>query len=261
MQIDKYTFDYVNEVLNALYDYKEFRTFVKSSAEDTWYEFSQLCRKMGDICYASGATKGVLILDDIDYVIKMPFLWETKHEWINGRLVKTDYTYHGHDYCRLEWRNYLLAEQENIAECFAETIFFGNFNGYPIYLQEKVNCDEDVVGESMDRASYADWLEQNDYEDNEENEDDYYENYYPDGDDDLAESLVYSEWNNKLASHFLNFCDSWSISDKHSGNFGYADGTLVIVDYSGYGCWDHETSNSHWDDVCNIQLEVVNAVA
>lgn len=168
--------------------------------------------------YETGATKGVLIFPNLDFVIKIPFTYTGDRDEFCG----ADDSGEGWNYCEVEEIKYQRAENFGINGCFAKTILVGRVNGYPIYAQEKAKIFtqegspspkkseeeyekiEDIcegIGECFNRI----WLN--------------------DAFDYFGEKIFYS---------FLDFLESFNISDLHDGNIGYIGMRPVLIDYSSF---------------------------
>ena len=102
-----------------------------------------------------------------------------------------------------------------------ETIYLGNFGGRAFYVQQRADCNEDQVS--------SDWYERlrDQYEEDGEE-------YDPDclwdeidGMDERA-MLMFSD------GRFSHFLWEHGVGDFHEGNFGYINGCVVLVDFSGY---------------------------
>ena len=156
---------------------------------------------------SGGATKVCIWHDDLcDWVIKVGYTENVKK-----------------DYAAYEYNVYCAAEEAGLACYFPETIYLGEFYSRPFYIQQEANCDEDQVT--------SDW-----YERLRDQYDEDGEEYDPDC---LWDELNCMEAEDKAR---LCFCDEalcnflWehNVGDLHEGNFGYIQGCLVIVDFSGY---------------------------
>ena len=161
--------------------------------------------KRFNMCVATGATKGVLVFDDRDWVIKF-------------RLTDAD-----RDYCRKEYENYVRAEDAGLSYYFAETVYLCEYHGVEFYAQENVECDESVESQIVDslQRSYDEDGTPYDVEDlwNEaEDMDACARVHYLYDDDDL-----------------VKFINDNHINDLHSGNFGTKGDHYVIIDFSGFG--------------------------
>lgn len=155
------------------------------------------------LVYLSGATKGV-IYDE-----------ETLDNWvIKFDLDDTD------SYCETEYRNYRDAVRDGFDCYLATSKKILTIDNISFYLAEYIECDESEV-----ESTFTNTLMDSGCFDCEEDasscidcNDDYDQVMLAFGDDSFA------YW---ISNHNIN--------DLHCGNFGKrADGSLVIVDYSGF---------------------------
>ena len=149
----------------------------------------------------SGATKAVIVPDEGDYVIKIPFL---EYE----------------DETRTEPNIYAAAPQE-LRRCFAaaSSMVTTEINGRQVewYLMEKAKMDEFRLREEAD-AVVAEMgrLEE-----------------WPHWREATPLCLFQREGDLKFQRHLASFLDSYDLDDFHFGNIGYnKDDRPVIVDYS-----------------------------
>ena len=164
-----------------------------------------------------GMTKFVLWEETLPYVLKIPF---------RGRMhIKNQ------DYCKVELENYLKAYETPIEDCFAWTDFLFNYHGYPVYIMEKVECNEEETEFKAFDAYCSNSLF---YLCGDLSREDMYNNFDDSNDRERMIGLLSKEWGEEIAEDFLDFCNENNINDLHSGNFGYRDGQLVIIDYSGF---------------------------
>lgn len=179
---------------------------------DFWHWERNVCDYEDDnIHFHAGATKVVVEIDDIGWVLKVDFDNVTI------------------PYCELEADNYAEAEREGFADLFAAEYFLGEYNGRQIYVQEQAIPDEDAVSSTCYEYYTSDMSE-------EEAEDwwnegglDYLE------DDQRVAALLGQDMSQAYFNEFLAFIERLNINDLHIGNFGYKkDGAVVIFDYSGY---------------------------
>lgn len=163
-----------------------------------------------------GASKVCIILDDewdFEWVIKIGF---------NRRI----------DYCALEARYYAKAVEMNCASHLAETYLCGVVDGIEVFLQEKVETEEELfeeriweyVAENYDENNYPDEDERNDniaeYVENECSSEDY---------------IMAILGNTPDSRRLLDFVDENDINDLHELNWGVtADDRIVLIDFSGY---------------------------
>ena len=135
----------LDEILEAL----SYGTFDENDEADFYpvvvQPFSEKYKKPFD--YATGATKGVLIFEQLGFVIKIPFCrnsedYDDYYECCNY-FTGAD-TDNGWDYCEAEANKYQRAEEEGISMCFAKTEKIGEINGYPIYMQDLASIYKNV---------------------------------------------------------------------------------------------------------------------
>ena len=84
--------------------------------------------------YDFGATKLAILPRNKDYVIKIPFQGCYEGNFCNFIGASSECEW---DYCNVEVERYYNICSTPFKDCFAETIFVGYINNYPIYLQEK----------------------------------------------------------------------------------------------------------------------------
>ena len=172
--------------------------------------------------YDNGATRGVLIFKDYNFVIKFPFTEDLDGDPVYGAcgLEEGD----DWDYCYAET---LLYEEANndIKQCFAPVECIGySADDIPIYIQEKAkllgsvgashSSDEQMTKvknlckEEQHYCFNSDWL------------------------GSLLEAVGKDIFNN-----FMNYIKDKNINDLHSGNIGFIGDKPVLVDYAGYHCY------------------------
>lgn len=152
----------------------------------------------------SGASKGVIVSKETDYVIK--------------------FDYYGEDrYCKIEADNYGYAVEAGLAHYFAETHFVCEIDGITFTIQEKCNCDEGAVYDSLGRyvrSTYED--EGSEYDEHD---------IWSEVDCLFDEGRAYEMFEDTALAHFI--CSHY-INDLHQGNFGFIGGRLVMTDFSGF---------------------------
>ena len=140
-------------------------------------------------------------------------------------------------------RNYRAAEKAGVAQYFAWTdkLFdvYSEHGYYPIYVMAQVDCDEEAITDMMVQTFCENNRNPEDEDVDEVDEDarqDYEDRYNSacsgstEGVDEWFHSTLDCREYAKL-DQFLCFND---IDDIHSGNLGFYDGSVVIIDYSGY---------------------------
>ena len=204
--------------------------------QDTSYEYVDryLLKQDPKLAFysATGASKYVITLPDVNWVLKIPFYGtmleeyneETdEYEWVysefDNAVMGEDWT--GSDYCSAEVYYWQQAAQYGLAKCFAKTEYIGTIRNTPIYRQEKAmiydeiyhhEYEEDFLEYIADLCSSVDgycfsrtWLA------------DFY--------------IYYGE--EKLFT-LMRFLQTYHINDLHSGNYGYIKGRPVLTDYSDF---------------------------
>lgn len=197
------------ETIKALCSYG-FSQFLNNRTESEfilWENSSD--ENLENISYSHGVTKLVIIDDDNDWVLKIPFCDKA------------------HDYCALEAENYKKAVEAGVEEGFAACYFLMEYEGAPCYIMEKVNCDEEVV-ESDFYEIGSNRLS------GEMSEEEIY-NYLGSMDgDEIVDQLLEFYYDEGFLKDVYTFLSQNKINDLHTGNVGYRGANLVFVDYSGF---------------------------
>lgn len=228
MNIDSLREQYM-PIFDQIRKLPEFEEFVENSDIDTFRVLSMAIRK-ADILDGygdTGETKGVFVPYDEDIVLKFPLLSRCK----------------GFDYCRAEVRNYRAAEKAEVGQYFAWTdkLFdvYTDKGYYPIYAMVQVDCDDNAITNMMVETFCENNRNPEDEDVDEVDEDaciDYEEryNYACSGSSEgVSEWFQYSLSFPEYAK-LDRFLLTNDIDDIHSGNLGFYDGSVVIIDYSGY---------------------------
>lgn len=156
-----------------------------------------------------GLTKISVDFGDNNWVIKIPFGNST-------------------NYCQLEAKMYALAHKKGLGEYFAPCFFYGKIKDIPIYLQRKVEINEEL---NLDACYYymrtlCESFREHD-ETDEDFEDRVQENLDYMTDEDAVKAIIGE------TKGLLSFLYDNDICDLHSGNFGFLNSNPVIFDYSG----------------------------
>lgn len=213
----------LDEILEAL----SYGTFDENDEADFYpavvQPFSEKYKKPFD--YATGATKGVLIFEQLGFVIKIPFCrnsedYDDNYECCNY-FTGAD-TDNGWDYCEAEADKYQRAEEEGISMCFAKTEKIGEIDGYPIYMQELASIYKNV-----------------DYQSSHTEEDSRQVNSICDSNDFYIFNIewlsdAFHFYGEKIFHKLLEFIRTVGINDLHDGNIGYIENRPVLVDYSSF---------------------------
>ena len=189
-----------------------------------------------------GASKLVILPNDVDFVIKIPFNGQYRGHGIDcetGEITSeggwehfTSEEYYSPEgmefdgnYCGREVDISNLAWEEDLDECFALTECIGKCNEYYIYKQTKATCIlSDIEDEKRDSLT------------NEKKESIRSK---------CRELNVYCFnllWINDFLSFFgeeilkqlSDFLEAHNINDLHNSNIGYIGNRPVLIDYSGF---------------------------
>lgn len=217
----------LDEILEAL----SYGTFDENDEADFYsivvQPFSEKYKKPFD--YATGATKGVLIFEQLGFVIKIPFCRNSEDCEYNSTYGEYECCYftgadtdNGWDYCEAEANKYERAEEEGLAQCFAKTKKIGDIDGYPIYMQELADIYKSIDYQSShteeDSRQVSSICNSN--------------NFYMFNLEWLSDAFHY--YGEKVFHKLLEFIRTVGINDLHDGNIGYIGNRPVLVDYSSF---------------------------
>jgi hypothetical protein len=164
---------------------------------------------LDNITYGWGVSKLVIIDEDNDWVLKIPFCDKSC------------------DYCEIEAENYQKAVKEGVEEPFAECYFLMEYEGAPCYIMEKINCDEQAIE--------SDFYEIGSEKLSGQMSEDEISDYLGSMDtDEILDQLLEFYYEAGFLQKINAFLSVNSINDLHTGNLGYRGDKLVFVDYSGY---------------------------
>lgn len=209
------------KLLDYLCDHYNFANFLEDGTENgfvSWrYELPKLSLETN-----WGSSKGVIFDPDFpDYVIKFPFDFHTSR---------------ARNYCEIEYDNYQAAQNfPEILDRFAWMDFLFTYKGYPVYIMEKVDCNDTEILSRAFNLSYSSYRKENKSIPEKEMLKDFSDLFhcYYSAREQMSSFLIdqIGEARTKL---FWDFCDEREINDLHSGNWGLRGNDLVLVDYSGY---------------------------
>lgn len=235
--------DYVFNLLSFI-DFKAV-TMNNCFSQDNFADY--FTRDLPEDCeYSYGASKLVIIPDNTDYVIKVPFNCVYNEDYIDPDYAASqgieydedeqeEWLYfqnayycrqeeYGWDYCEAEVEYYEEAADWGVEKYFAETRYIGDCHGWPIYVQPKCEAMENSRGShSHTREEYdsiqekADSVDQHGIRDR-----DFLCDLFKNADVDIVSLL-------------FQFIDEM-LNDLHSGNYGYFEGTTdaCLLDYAGW---------------------------
>lgn len=183
----------------------------------------------GDFFVTSGVTKLVIDVNDLPFVIKIPFNGQREYLWIDENHCDDGtwcpfYRASGSsrwDYCETELEYTIEIQNEGYEMFVPDMMYLCNIDGYNVYVQEKVlpRCENRNTYEATD-ASLEKARNCNRYFDLEW----------------AARAIdIYG------VDAFVEFCE-WAndelprmMEDMHTGNYGYRkNGDPVILDLSGF---------------------------
>lgn len=193
--------------------------------ERTWDFIDKL--KERNIIVKTGASKLVCILEDKDYVVKIPFnSFIEDEEIIELRGATGDREDGLWDYCAREVFLYETAKVHKLDYIFPKTQYIGDIYGWPVYVQEKCipisriydSCKKtpeqiDTVRKIIKKSNDNLWFFNGMWITN------FYDKYG-------VESTI----------ELLEFIKFYNITDLHNENVGFLQKDLkpVLIDFSGF---------------------------
>lgn len=172
--------------------------------------------------YEVGATKLVLIAEELDYVIKIPF--NGANNWAVGFQDFYGLPEGVYDYCQYEQELYDKAFFAGVREMFLPLIFVDRIKTIPVYIQEKVSCFYAPRTYSKNSEEYLkEKLKRNEG---------YLSHKIPFN--WIAQVMDFLGSVEKF-ENFMNFIKKEHIDlDLHVNNVGFINGRPIILDYGGY---------------------------
>lgn len=197
------------QTINVLcsYGFSQFLNNRTESEARLWGNSSY--ENLENISYSYGASKFVIVDEDSDWVLKIPFC---------------DKAY---DYCALEAENYKKAVEAGVEEGFAACYFLMEYEGAPCYIMEKVSCDEETIeGDFYEIGSNR--------LSSEMDEEEIYSYLGSMDGVEIVDQLLDFYYEEGFLKKVNIFLSQNKINDLHIGNVGYRGTNLVFVDYSGF---------------------------
>ena len=220
--------------LDTRLEFAQFLEHPSSESFDAFMESLNFFEEDG-IAADRGLTKGVIIFDDLDWVVKFPLGVSP----FSGRTVI--------DYCAKEYDVYTKALENGLGSLFAPMYFLECYFGVDTYVMEKVEVDpERIYSEHFDSWASISTV----------TEEQHRLNFFKIH--SMAITL-FDYHDESLIDKFICFCNNEGVSDLHNGNMGYnKDGDLVLIDYSGfYGRYlegEIVTSEYSWMSIMETEL-------
>lgn len=136
------------EILNLM---QEKCNFVDEITEDT-FEKNIVIPLLDDLnlSYSYGATKIVLMIAEMPYVIKIPFSCAITEQGYYEPII---------DYCKAEMDIYNKSKEENCEKFFLPVAEMGRVNGYPIYFQPYAEIEENDSEDLVVPMKHTTWYE------------------------------------------------------------------------------------------------------
>ena len=229
-------------------------TYFPDEYDDMWTYLKSFIDS-DDFDIHAGASKAVIDIHDLPYVIKIPFFTERRYdshydtydcfsfvvdEW-NGAYYPLE-NRRGKNYCRAEAELSYLAKLYGVGEFFAETEFYCTYNSHrgdqwPIYIQEKVDTLYYSYEPSNEQSSNRDSRKIDKIKEDTEKRmkkvtgKKERRNIFP---PTYFMSDCITRYGEEKLKRMLEFCWIYNINDLHSSNVGYNGDDPVIFDYSGY---------------------------
>ena len=207
----------INKIYNALYnsDIDFYYLDEYSFEEEVVNPFKEKYKE--SFGWDSGATKGVLIFKQFDFVIKIPYTSCDGDELIGAVVKNSDDCW---NYCQAELERYERACQLGIQDAFAEIDeLFDLPNGFPAYIQKF--CDTFAYA----YPAGQDYIE--------EVSTTNLKNSYSFL-DELWENTLYTKKGKDFFCKVKEFIKIEDINDLRRANIGYLKGQPVLIDYAGF---------------------------
>lgn len=223
------------EYLDAMFDKYNFGSVLGQGLEPdgAYYDWekSEDMESEYDVCFATGATRFVLIGPNLDYVVKFQ-----------------DPTDEYDDYGEAEVNIYNAAVVAGFGEKFAWCSKLMEYQWkefiIPIYVYEYAQCSPATISDDSYDYHYNNFCASKGYDPKSREARSQW--WREGGECSTSAGLVeyaVSVWQfcNELAEEFVAFLNRNKVNDLHSGNWGYIEGNLVLIDYAGFGEEDDRT--------------------
>ena len=209
------------------------------TADDVDFFICEISKYAPSFDWDTGATKLVIMPENRDYVIKIPF----NGEWVCGEcrhFYNADSEF-GDNYCEDEITKYAEAVDAGFAEMFLPIECVMEIDSIPIYVQQKaemLDCDGDMEQKEYSSKASRDKIVEK------YNEGKRYLSRLPLS---WIASCLDVLGSIERVEEFMKFLDEFSISyDLHRANVGYYNHKAVIIDYGGYGEQGEESEDDEY---------------
>jgi len=211
----------INDIMPYIknYDFGEYFT----AREEDFLISSVDCEDELSFDWEDGASKLVIVPENKDYVIKIPF----NAMYDNFLCEYYDYS---QNYCTTEmYLYYKIANEENpiFAQFFLPLTYIEEFENWEIYIQPKCQIYNNLDENERSR-SYS----KNSFDKIKANKNVSYSTTLP---LDWLAAVTEVLGDIDLVVEFINMLEKYDINqDLHSGNIGYYNGKPIILDYAGF---------------------------
>lgn len=208
----------INDILPYVenYDFGEYFT----AKEEDFLISSINCEDELSFDWEDGASKLVIIPEDKDYVIKIPF---------NGNFyVDEGYFNFSQNYCETEIDLYKRIADENplFSQFFLPLTRVDEYNEWDIYIQPKCQAYHNAAEKDKSKSYSKDSLNKV------RNEKILYNSALP---KDWLAAVTEILKDVELVKEFVDMLEEYDITqDLHMGNIGYCNGKPIILDYAGF---------------------------
>lgn len=212
------------KILDSLLENKRFHR--KNMSEENWdlvlgEAFIKSFEEEHDVEFKTGVTKLVIVPNNEDFVLKIPFdgtAYRGKFYLFCGAADLEE----GKDYCRAEELHYKEAKAWDLDFLFAETVQISEINGVPIYRQPKCELFEVELLSQRPTEETQTTVEKacTTYD------------YRCFNEDWLAEVVM--RYGVEVLHNLLSFLNYEDIIDLHDNNIGFLNGKPVLFDYASF---------------------------
>lgn len=211
----------INDIMPYVENF-EFLEYFTSKEEDYLVSSIEVGDDRFNFDWEDGASKLVIIPENTDYVIKIPFN-ATYDEFDN------EYYEYSQNYCETEislYNRILFEANPLFAQFFLPLTRVKEFENWDIYIQPKCQTYDDVSEEEK-KHSYS----QGSLMKVKSKKLGFYVNLP----DDWLAAVTEVLKNVQLVKEFISLLEEYDITqDLHRGNIGYCNGKPVILDYAGF---------------------------
>lgn len=236
----KAVFEHYCGVLDhMLEDSWNLRVFLQAPyTHDGDYDFDYGCIKFG-------ATRGTIIDNDYDYVVKFDVDTDDTDEYVSDREIAI----------------YQYALEKNVAQYFTEACFLGTYTkSFEWYSENELGSDTNateeefraLIEEEKEKGLETEWVtisiplfgyEKADCDRyccaNTTPEEDAFLHNHPSPLSERSENVAAAFVHEYGIENYLElstFCAEYGVNDLHEYNIGYINNRIVIIDFAGYHC-------------------------